>query len=138
MSCRPSVGPSPRHIVGLIVPANSILVPSGLGLRPARMHEVFSFVYLSFLFFSLFLQGPFLPFLHCFVKQQFLAIFFGCTHVPRLCPSCYLEATDTGSCTTGRYSAVPFRDVYCRLFVTMGCISERRAKVRTSCGSVGT
>ena len=48
LSCRPSVGPSPRHIVGLVVPADSNLVPSGLGLRPVRMHEVYCFVFLSF------------------------------------------------------------------------------------------
>ena len=46
-SCRPSVGPSAGHIVGLIVPANSNLVPSGLGLRPERMFVSFHFSFLS-------------------------------------------------------------------------------------------
>ena len=50
LSCRLSVGPSPGHIIGLIVPANSNLVPSGLGLRPERMLVVVpvSFLFLSF------------------------------------------------------------------------------------------
>ena len=63
---RPSVGPLPRHIIGLIVPANSNRVPVGLGLRPARMHKDFCFGFLSihfFPFFSfLFFHRPFLPF----------------------------------------------------------------------------
>ena len=41
LACRPPVGPSPRHIIGLIVPANRNRVPSGLGLRPARLHKAF-------------------------------------------------------------------------------------------------
>ena len=57
LSCCRAVGPSPGHIIrGLIVPANSNLVPSGLGLCPARLYEVFCFVFLSFLFLF-----PFLP-----------------------------------------------------------------------------
>ena len=32
----PSVGPSAGHIIGLIVPANRNLVPSGLGPRSER------------------------------------------------------------------------------------------------------
>ena len=56
---------SPRHIIGLIVPGNNNLVPSGLGLRHARMHEVFCFV--SFLFYS-FLLGPFCSFMPVFVQ----------------------------------------------------------------------
>ena len=50
--CRPSVGPSPGYIIGLIVPAISNLVPSGLGLCPERMHDDFGFVFFSLLFFS--------------------------------------------------------------------------------------
>ena len=48
LSCRPSVGPSPRLIVGLVVPADMNLAPSGLGLRLVGMHEVYCFVFLSF------------------------------------------------------------------------------------------
>ena len=60
-ACRPSVGRSTGHIIGLIVPANSNLVPPGLGRRPARM-LVFCFIsLLSFSFSLLFLS--FLPFL---------------------------------------------------------------------------
>ena len=65
VSYRPSVGPPLRYIIGLIVPANSNLVPSGLGLRPERMQEGFCFVLLSFLFFSfrfVFFFCLFLPF----------------------------------------------------------------------------
>ena len=58
-SCRPSVGPSPRHIIGLIVPANSNRVPSGLGLRPARMHKVFVSVFFPFCSFLFALVLPF-------------------------------------------------------------------------------
>ena len=51
--CRPSVGPSTGHtIIELIVPANSNLVPWGLGLRPERMLVFISFFFISFLFFS--------------------------------------------------------------------------------------
>ena len=57
LSCHPSVGPSPRHIVGLIVPANNNLVPSGLGLR-ACMKFLFRFSFLS----SLLNFAPFAPF----------------------------------------------------------------------------
>ena len=42
-SCLPSVGTSSGHIIRLIVPANSNLVPSGLGLRPERMHDYSGF-----------------------------------------------------------------------------------------------
>ena len=134
LSCRPSVRPS--HIIGLIVPANSNRVPSGFGLHP-RMHEVFCFVFffLSVLSFFFFLS-PFYPILPFFVQGSFLVLFFGCTHVARLCSWCYLAASDTGSCIAGRYSAVPFaywycgagtvlldfflRDVYCSLFCDHG------------------
>ena len=61
---RPSVGPLPRHIVGLVVPADSNLVSSGLGLRSARMHEVFCFVFLSFLSFLFFFFALFCPSLY--------------------------------------------------------------------------
>ena len=40
-----------RHIIGLIVPANSNLAPSGLGLRRERTFVLFSFFF-SFLFLS--------------------------------------------------------------------------------------
>ena len=61
LSCRPSVGPSPRDIIGLIPPANSNLFPPGLAcaLR-ACMKFLFRFSFLSFL--CLFLFCPFLPF----------------------------------------------------------------------------
>ena len=48
--CCPPAG----HIIGLTVsPANSNLVPSGLGLLPERMHACFCFIFhfFSFLFF---------------------------------------------------------------------------------------
>ena len=60
LSCRPSLGPSPGHIIGLIVPTNSNLVPSGLGLRPEHMLILVS-VFLPSLFFSF--PFCFLPFL---------------------------------------------------------------------------
>ena len=66
LSCRPSVGPSPRHIVLLIVPANSNLVPSRFGLRPARMLPVFCFFFLAFFSF-LWFSPPFSPPLPLFV-----------------------------------------------------------------------
>ena len=51
LSCRTSVGTSPRYVIGLIVPANSTLVPSRIGLRPVLMYEVFCCVFiLSFRF----------------------------------------------------------------------------------------
>ena len=60
LSCRPSAGPSPGHIIGLILSANSNLAPSGLGLRPERIltsvtffhHFLFSFLLFPFCFFS--------------------------------------------------------------------------------------
>ena len=65
LSCRPSVvGPSPGHIIRLIVPADSTLVPSGFGLRPERVHDDFWFrFFFPFLvFFSFPLRFfPFLP-----------------------------------------------------------------------------
>ena len=46
--CCPSAG----HIIGLTVPANSNLVPSGLGLLPERMMFVlFQLFFFSFFFF---------------------------------------------------------------------------------------
>ena len=64
LSCRPSVGPSTEHITGLIVPASSNLVPSGLGLRHERMFVVvfvsFPLSFLSFRFFPF----RFFPFFH--------------------------------------------------------------------------
>ena len=61
LSCRPSVGLSPGHIIELIVPVNSNLVPSGLGLRLAPMHDYF-LLRLSFLSLIFFFFCPFLPF----------------------------------------------------------------------------
>ena len=62
--CRPSVSPSYGYVIGLIVPANSNLVPSGLDLRPERMsisvscyysfHAFLSFPFCFVLFFALF------------------------------------------------------------------------------------
>ena len=49
----PSVGPSAGHIIGLIVPANRNLVPSGLGLRSERLFVFDSFVFRSFSSFIL-------------------------------------------------------------------------------------
>ena len=64
LSCRPSVGPSTEHITGLIVPASSNLIPSGLGLRHERMFVVvfvsFPLSFLSFRFFPF----RFFPFFH--------------------------------------------------------------------------
>ena len=67
-SCRASVGPPAGHITGLIVPANSNLVPSGLDLRPERKLVVILF---SFLFLSASVLFPFL-----------VVFFFGCTFIP--------------------------------------------------------
>ena len=137
LSCRLSVGPSPRLIIGLTVPANSNLVPSGLGLRPARMHEVFCLFFLSFLCFFFFSFSPlFALFCISLYNISFKSSFFWYTHVPRICSWCYLAASDTGLCTTGRHSAAPFaygycggrtvlfafirRDVYCCLFCDHG------------------
>ena len=47
LSCRPDVGPSPGHIIGLIVQANSNLVHSGFGLCPERMCVLVS-IFLSY------------------------------------------------------------------------------------------
>ena len=56
--CRPSVGPSTGFIIGLVIPANSNLVLSGIGLHPER-----GFVFVSFLSLLLFyLPFPFFPF----------------------------------------------------------------------------
>ena len=52
ISCRPSVGLSTGHILELLLPANSNLVPLGLGLRPERMHVCFLIVVLSLVAFS--------------------------------------------------------------------------------------
>lgn len=57
-SGRPCVGPSAGHIIELIVPANSDLVRSGLGLFPGRMFVLFLLFFSSFSFFL---------FLFCFV-----------------------------------------------------------------------
>ena len=72
LSCRPSVGPS-GHIMGLIVPANSNLVPSGFGLRPERIHYFIGFVFLSFVYFH-FLSFSFLftPPLALFCPSSFI------------------------------------------------------------------
>ena len=71
-SCRPSVGPSTGHIIGLMVPANSNLVPLGHGLRPERMFAFvsFSLLFLSFLLFSFLIISLFLFIL--------ILVFFGC------------------------------------------------------------
>ena len=89
LSRSPSVGPSTGHIIGLIVPANSNLVSSGLGLRPERRFVVVSFLFLSFLFF-------FISFLFAFI----LVFFFGCTFVPWICSWYYFAVSDTGWYTT--------------------------------------
>ena len=81
-SCRPPLGPSPRHIIGLIVPANSNRVPSGLGRRHARMHKVFVSVFFPFCSFLFFLLLPFFALLCIPVLSCPL---FGCTYVPQLC-----------------------------------------------------
>ena len=67
LSCRPFVGRSPGHIIGLTVPANSNRVPSGLGLRTARMHIYIFNVFFPFFSFLPFLFAPFRPFLPFFV-----------------------------------------------------------------------
>ena len=66
LSCRSSVGRSTGHIIGLIVPANSNLVPWGLGLCPDCMLVLFRFVLFSFLLFSLlFLFRPCQSYFSC-------------------------------------------------------------------------
>ena len=111
LSCRPSVGPSPRHIIGLIQPANSNLFPPGIA---CALHACMKFLFrFSFLSVPVFFFAPFCPFLPFIVKPSFLVLLFGCTHVPWLCSWCYLAAADAGSCTTGRYSVAPFVHWYC-------------------------
>ena len=112
-SCRPSVGPSPRHIIGLMMPANHNRVPAGLGLRPACMHSFFVSVFFSFCS-VLFLFGLFLHFFALFVKRYFLVLFFGCRHVPRLCSWHYLAASDTGSCIVFIRGTILVRSVLLR------------------------
>ena len=53
LSCRFLVGALPGHTIGLIVPTNSNVVPSGHGLRPERMMILISFSpsFLSIIFF---------------------------------------------------------------------------------------
>ena len=68
--CPRSVGPSAGHIIGLIIPTNSNLVSSGLGLRPERMFVLFCFVLFCFLHLSFFFV-LFFSFL--------FSSFFGCT-----------------------------------------------------------
>ena len=67
--CRPSVGPPAGQ---LIVPANSNLVPSGLGLRPERMPVFVSFF---FLLSSLFLSLAFLENLRFFGVRVYHGMF---------------------------------------------------------------
>ena len=74
LPCRPSVGPSPRHIVGLIGPANSSPVPSGLGLHAAQTHQVFCFVFLYFPVFVLPFFAPSYPSLY---NSRFYSSFSG-------------------------------------------------------------
>ena len=71
-SSTPSVCPY-TCIIGLIVPANRNLVPSGLGLRPDK-RVMFGFVsFFFFLFFSFrFFSFLFLPFSHSFFSFFFL------------------------------------------------------------------
>ena len=88
LSCRSSVDPSPGHIIALIVPAYSNLVPSELGLRPACVLILVSF-FLSFIS-VLFLPSMFLSF---FALR--LVLFFGWTHIPWLCAWYYFVAIDT-------------------------------------------
>ena len=90
-SCRPSVGPSPRHIIVLILSANSNLGPSGLGLLPARMHEVFllRLSFLLFLFILYFLPLlAFLAFLCVTVLSSSLCRVYACTTAMFLVLSC--------------------------------------------------
>ena len=80
-SCRPSVGTSSGHIVGLIVPANSSLILSGLGRRPEC-----KFVFVSFFLYFLssrFCFFPSLPFLClifrvCVYTMDMFLVFIRC------------------------------------------------------------
>ena len=74
LSCRTSVGTSPRYVIGLIVPANSTLVPSRIGLRPVLMYEVFCCVFISFLSFSFFLFAFFCPSISAFPRVSCVAL----------------------------------------------------------------
>ena len=86
---RPCVGRSAGHVVGLISPANSNVVPSGLGLRP-RAHVCFWSIFLcfsfSFLIFSFAFRFLFVLFLSFFVLRALslfcFVLFFGCTCMP--------------------------------------------------------
>ena len=77
LSCRLSVGPSPGHIIGLIVPANSNLVPSGLGLRPERMLIFASFFVSFFSSFSSLFPFSLFPVLVPFFCPSFQSFVFG-------------------------------------------------------------
>ena len=71
--CCPSAG----HIIGLTVPADSNLVPSGLGLLPERMMFVFCFILFYFLFYLFpglfsFLPVPGTPYYSCEVPDILL------------------------------------------------------------------
>ena len=132
---------SPGHIIGLIVPANSNLVHSELGLRPERMHYGLGFIFFPFV---LFLSSPFLSFfascapffaLLCIVLS-FPSFSVVRTYLVRTTAMLLVlsRSNDTGSYTTGRYSSAPLRtgttvqallcffprDVYCSLFCDHG------------------
>ena len=77
LSCRPYVAPSHGHIIGLIVPANSNRVRSGLCLRPPRMYVVFCFIFLSFLFFSFSFFARICPFSPFFLTVLSMSSFLG-------------------------------------------------------------
>ena len=78
--CRPSVGPPAGQ---LIVPANSNLVPAGLGLRPECMLLV-----VSFFFYCLLFSSPFLSFFFLGVRtmEYVLGIIWFATQVARTPP----------------------------------------------------
>ena len=117
LSCRPSVGPSTGHSIGLIAPANNNLnlAPSGHGLRPERM-----FVLVSFFLFCLL---PFCPsfsgVLHLCTMDMFLVLWFkvmrdGVCHSSLVPFPCLLVLRCT--CYFALVCFLPSRRFFCSLF----------------------
>ena len=78
LSCRRPVGPSTGHAIGLIVTANSNVVPSGLGLCPERMHDDFDF---NLIYFGSFLFSFSFPFCCSAFHPSFGLLFRVCVSI---------------------------------------------------------
>ena len=95
-SCRPSVGPSTGHIIGLIEPADSDLVTSDSACALNSCWLIFRLIFLS----CFFLPFPYVSFL-------FFVFFLGCKYVLWIRSWYYFVACDTGWYTIARYSTAP-------------------------------